>query len=57
MNAPRASLAPSGRWVIAGVAAIMVGLAIWATTFVLVPAGLTMIVVGVVRWASARRRT
>jgi hypothetical protein len=38
-----------------GLAAISVGLAIWATTFVLVPAGVVMIIVGVIHLFRPRR--
>jgi hypothetical protein len=42
------------RWFGWGVLAIAFGLTVWATTFVLVPAGFVMIVVGFVRWVRWR---
>jgi hypothetical protein len=46
---------PPWWWFAWGLGAIAVGLAVWATTFVLVPAGVVFIVVGIVRWASQGR--
>lgn len=37
------------RWILGGLLAIVIGLAVWATTFVLVPAGVVLLAIGVVR--------
>jgi hypothetical protein len=37
------------RWLVGGVVAIVVGLAVWWTAFVLVPAGAVLLVIGVTK--------
>jgi hypothetical protein len=37
------------RWLIGGVLAIAVGLAVWPTTFILVPAGAVLVVIGMTK--------
>jgi hypothetical protein len=46
---------PSGvdvawRWIVSGVLAIGVGLVVWPTTFILVPAGVVLVAIGVTKW-------
>jgi hypothetical protein len=38
------------RWLVGGVLAIGVGLAVWPTTFILVPAGVVLLGIGVVKF-------
>jgi hypothetical protein len=38
------------RWIVSGVLAIGVGLAVWPTTFILVPAGVVFVAIGVTKW-------
>jgi len=38
------------RWILSGVFAIGVGLAVWPTTFILVPAGVVLVAIGVTKW-------
>jgi hypothetical protein len=38
------------RWLVSGVFAIGVGLAVWPTTFILVPAGIVLAAIGVTKW-------
>lgn len=38
------------RWILSGVFAIGVGLAVWPTTFILVPAGAALVAIGVMKW-------
>jgi len=38
------------RWIVSGVLAIGVGLAVWPTTFILVPAGVVFVTIGVTKW-------
>ncbi len=50
-------MATPWRWIIGGMLAIGVGLAVWPTAFILVPAGVVMLIVGVTKavgaiWAS-----
>jgi hypothetical protein len=37
------------RWILSGVLAIGVGLAVWPTTFILVPAGVVLVAIGVMK--------
>jgi hypothetical protein len=41
------------RWLVGGVIAIVVGLAVWWTAFILIPAGVVLLVVGITK--SVRR--
>jgi archaellin len=41
-------------WLVGGVVAIGVGLAIWWTAFVLVPAGVALIAIGGAKWVRNR---
>jgi hypothetical protein len=47
METKAESMRPTWLWLVGGVSAIGVGLAIWETTFILVPAGLVLVGVGV----------
>jgi hypothetical protein len=38
------------RWIVSGVLAIGVGLVVWPTTFILVPAGVVFVAIGVTKW-------
>jgi hypothetical protein len=38
------------RWLVGGVLAIAVGLAVWPTTFILVLAGMVLLVIGAMKW-------
>ena len=38
------------RWIVSGVLTIGVGLAVWPTTFILVPAGVVFVAIGVTKW-------
>jgi len=40
----------AGRWLVGGVLAIAVGLAVWPTTFILVPAGVVLVAIGAMKW-------
>jgi hypothetical protein len=37
------------RWIVSGVLAIGIGLAVWPTTFILVPAGVVFVGIGVTK--------
>jgi hypothetical protein len=43
------------RWLVSGVLAIGVGLAVWPTTFILVPAGIVLAAIGVTKWVRSIR--
>lgn len=43
------------QWIVAGAVGVAIGLAVWATAFMLVPVGVALIVLGVVK--SAKRLT
>jgi hypothetical protein len=43
------------RWLVGGVLAIAVGLAVWPTTFILVPAGAVLIFIGATKWGRSIR--
>jgi uncharacterized membrane protein len=43
------------RWILSGVLAIGVGLAVWPTTFILVPAGAVLVANGVMKWVRSIR--
>jgi hypothetical protein len=48
------------RWIVGGVLAIGVGLVVWPTTFILVPAGVVLVAIGVTKavrsiWAAHSR--
>jgi hypothetical protein len=43
------------RWLVVGGLAIGVGLAVWWTTFILVPVGVVLVGVGVTKWVRSRR--
>jgi hypothetical protein len=43
------------RWLVSGVLAIGVGLAVWPTTFILVPAGIVLGTIGVTKWVRSIR--
>jgi hypothetical protein len=43
------------RWFAWSVAAIGIGLTLWWTAFVLVPAGAVMIIIGIVRWITGSK--
>lgn len=43
------------RWLVGGVLAIGVGLAVWPTTFILVPAGVVLAAIGVTKWVRSIR--
>jgi hypothetical protein len=38
------------RWLVGGVLAVGVGLAVWPTTFILVPAGVVLVTIGATKW-------
>ena len=50
----RSCVSAAWPWLVGGVLAIGVGLAIWATTFVLVPAGVVLISIGIMKWIRSR---
>jgi hypothetical protein len=43
------------RWILSGVLAIGVGLAVWPTTFILVPGGAVLVAIGVMKWVRSIR--
>jgi hypothetical protein len=43
------------RWLVTGVLAIGVGLGVWPTTFILVPAGIVLAAIGVTKWVRSIR--
>jgi uncharacterized membrane protein len=43
------------RWILSGALAIGVGLAVWPTTFILVPAGAVLVANGVMKWVRSIR--
>jgi hypothetical protein len=43
------------RWLLSGVLAIGVGLAVWPTTFILVPAAIVLVAIGVMKWVRSIR--
>jgi hypothetical protein len=43
------------RWLVVGALAISVGLAVWWTTFIFVPAGVVLVGVGATKWARSSR--
>jgi hypothetical protein len=43
------------RWILSGVLGIGVGLAVWPTTFILVPAGAVLVAIGVMKWVRSIR--
>ena len=43
------------RWLVVGALAMGVGLAVWWTTFILVPAGVVLVGIGVTKWVRSRR--
>jgi uncharacterized membrane protein len=43
------------RWLVSGVLAIGVGLAVRPTTFILVPAGVVLVAIGVTKWVRSIR--
>jgi hypothetical protein len=43
------------RWLVGGVVAIVVGLAVWWTAFILVPAGVVLLVIGMTKSVRGRR--
>jgi hypothetical protein len=43
------------RWLVSGVLAIGVSLAVWPTTFILVPAGIVLAAIGVTKWVRSIR--
>jgi hypothetical protein len=38
------------RWLVGGVFAVGVGLAVWPTTFILFPAGVVLVSIGATKW-------
>lgn len=45
------------RWLVGGVPAIGVGLAVWPTTFILVPAGVVLVVIVMTKWVRSVLRS
>jgi hypothetical protein len=43
------------RWIVTGLLAIGIGLAVWPTTFILVPGGVVFVVIGVTMWVRSIR--
>jgi len=43
------------QWLLGGVVAIGIGLAVWPTTFILVPAGVVLVAVGVMKLVRGHR--
>jgi hypothetical protein len=46
----RRNVSVAGRWLVGGVLAIAVALAVWPTTFILVPAGVVLVATGATKW-------
>jgi hypothetical protein len=43
------------RWLVVGGLAIGVGLAVWPTTFIIVPAGVVLVAIGATKWVRSSR--
>ncbi len=49
-QAYRQGLNVAWRWLVGGGLAVGVGLAVWPTTFILVPAGVMLVSIGATKW-------